>query len=223
MSTVLKTSLVAVAMTLAGVYPLLAQQDPPAPQVLGAAKPMLPAEVAARMTGTWKLNEDLSPLPRAGSSPTAGTPDRGGRGGGGGGGRPAGRGAPGAVTQLQQEQLRIRAIYRELTVRPMQLTITATLQSATFLDEDGSERIVTINNKKDKLDLGTSILDSKTYWNGAALTIELDAGNGLTLVETFELSPTARQILVTLNTSEGKKPKPGQLTGHLQRVYDRVG
>lgn len=221
MSTVLKTSLVAAAMTIAGAYPLLAQQDAPAPQVLGAAKPMLPAEVAARMTGTWKLNEDLSPLPRAGSSPTAGTPDRGSRGGGSG--RPGGRAGQGTISQQQQDQLRIRAIYRELTVRPMQLTITATLQSATFVDADGSERIVTINNKKEKLDLGTSILDSKTYWNGAALTIELDAGNGLMLVETFELSPTARQILVTLNTGEGKNPKPGQLQGHLQRVYDRVG
>jgi hypothetical protein len=220
----LNVRVLAGVLAVTSVLPLFAAQDPPAPQVLGAAKPMPPAEVAARMTGTWKLNEELSPLPRAGSSPTAGAPDRGGRGGaGGGGGRGGGRGIPGVITQQQQEQLRIRAIFRELNVRPLQLTITATLQSATFVDEDGSERTVAINNKKDKLDLGTSILDAKTWWNGSALTIELDAGNGLTLTETFELSPTARQMLVSLNTGEGKNLRPGQLQGHVQRVYDRVG
>ncbi len=215
-------------VVLVTAVPLMAQQDPQAPVVLGAARPFTPAEAASRMSGTWKLNEELSPLPRAGSSPTAGAvPSRGGgaRGGGGtgGGGRPGGgRGVTGGVSQAQQQELRVRALYRELNVRPSKLVITASAGTAKFVDEDDSERIVTINNKKDKLDLGTAILDSKTYWNGSALTIELDAGSQVKLYEVFELSPTGRQLLVTFRTEEGSNPRTGQLRGNLQRVYDRM-
>jgi len=221
-----KLALVSVVLC-AAVVPLMAQQDPPAPVVLGAVRPFTPAEAAARMSGTWKLNEELSPLTRAGSSPTAGAvPSRGGaRGGGtGGGGRGgAGRGGvTGGVSQAQQQELRVRALYRELNVRPSKLVITASVGSAKFVDEDEIERLVTINNKKDKLDLGTAILDCKTYWNGAALTIELDAGSQVKLFEAFELSPTGRQLLVTLRTGEGSNPRPGQLRASIQRVYDRM-
>lgn len=224
-----KVVIVAVAFLAGAAVPLMAQDPPvpPAPVVLGAARVITPAEAAAQMTGTWKLNEELSPLPRAGSSPTAGTPGRGGgasgRGGqgafSGGSGRPVPRAT---LTQNQLQQLRVRALYRELTVRPYQLKITATATSATFVDEDDVERVVTINNKKDKLDLGTSVLDCKTYWKVSALTIELEAGSELKLFEIFELSPTGRQLLVTLKTDDGDNPKAGQQRSFVQRVYDRV-
>jgi hypothetical protein len=126
------------------------------------------------------------------------------------------------VTQEQVQQLRLRAIYRELTVRPQQLTITATLTSASLIDEDGVERVVNLNGKKEKLDLGTTVLDSRSRWDGAALTIELEAGSQLTLTEAFELSPTGRQLLVTLRTGEGTNPRRGQTASVVQRVYDRV-
>lgn len=200
-----------------------APPDPQAPQVLGTARPLTIAEAAKYMSGNWKLNPDLSPLPRAGTSPAAGAvPDRGNRGGGvRGGGR---GGTPlGAHAQAQQ-QLRVRALYRELTVRPQTLSITATTATVTFVDDDGTERQVVANNKKEKLDLGTAIVECKAWWDGAALTLELDAGSSVKLYEIFELSPTRRQMLVTLKTPETTAdPKPGELRGHLQRVYDRVG
>lgn len=214
-----RVSVIVALVAIGGAAPLLAQ-DPPAPVVLGAARPISPAEAAARMTATWKLNEELSPLPRASSSPTAGpVPERGGRGGSGRGG--GGRG-PGTLSQNQLQELRLRALYRELTIRPSQLKIVASAASAKFVDEDEIERLVTINNKKDKLDLGTSIVDCKTYWDGSALTIELEAGSQLKLFEVFALSPTGRQLLVTLKTDEGANPKAGQMRAFLQRVYDRV-
>lgn len=199
-------------------------QDPPAPQILGAARPLTPAEAARSLSGKWKLNVELSPLPRAGTSPSAGAiPDRGSRGGGGG--RPGGGRGPviGAQAQAQQD-LRVRALYRELTTRPQTLAITATTATITFVDEDGSERTIATNNKKEKLDLGTAIVECKAWWEGAALTLELDAGLSVKLYEIFELSPTQRQMLVTLKTPETTAdPKPGELRGHLQRVYDRLG
>lgn len=209
------------ACVLGAVPVLAATQDPPPPVMLGAVRPMSSAEAASRMTGRWKLNEELSPLPRAGSSPTAGAvPSRGGRGGGGSGG--GGTRPPGVMSQQQLQQLRLRAIYRELTVRPQTLTITATLDKATFVDDDDVERVVLLNGKKDKLDLGTTVLDSRSRWDVAALTIELEAGSQLKLTEVFELSPTARQLLVTLKTGDGSNPRRGQSQSYVQRVYDRI-
>jgi hypothetical protein len=213
----LASGVVALVVCLAG--PLSAMwQDPPAPVVLGAAKPWTTAEAALRMTAKWKLNPDLSPAPRAGSSPTAGTVSS--RGGGrGGGGRNA---VPGLLTERQLQDLRIRAIYRELTVPPRELSITASLAAVTFTDEDGMERVVTTNSKKQKLDLGTAIVAAKSHWDAAALTIEMEASSSLKLLCTFELAPTGRQLLVTLKTGEGDSTRPGQLRGYLQRVYDRI-
>jgi hypothetical protein len=207
----------ALVVCLAG--PLFAgRQDPPAPVVLGAAKPWTAAEAASRMTAKWKLNDELSPAPRAGSSPTAGAaPSRGG--GRGGGGRNA---APGLLTQRQLQDLRTRAIYRELTVPPRELSITATLASVSFMDEDGVLRVVSTNGKKEKLDLGTAVVDAKSRWDAAALMIEMEATSSLKLICTFDLAPTGRQLLVTLKTGEGANQKPGQLHGYLQRVYDRI-
>lgn len=206
----------ALVVCLAG--PLFAgRQDPPAPVVLGAAKPWTTAEAAARMTARWKLNDELSPAPRAGSSPTAGAVPS--RGGGRGGGRNA---APGLLTERQLQDLRTRAIYRELTVPPRELSITASLASVSFVDEDGVERKVSTTGKKEKLDLGTAVVDAKSRWDAAALMIEMEATSSLKLICTFDLAPTGRQLLVTLKTGEGETARPGQLRGYLQRVYDRI-
>ncbi|MEI6244560.1 MAG: hypothetical protein WCQ64_05890 [Acidobacteriota bacterium] len=201
------------ALLAAGAaVPVLAHQERPAPVVLGTVRPLTSAEAASRLTGSWKLNEDVSPAPVSGAPPsTVGRP--GGRGGG----------VPGRATQLEQDGLRLRAIYRELTARPQALTLTVSDASALFVDEDGLERRVTLNSKKDKLDIGTLLVDSRAYWNGSALTIELDAGPQLKLTETFELSPTGRQMLVTLKTDGFENETPGRLRGRVQRVYDRVG
>jgi len=37
------------------------------------------------------------------------------------------------------------------------------------------------------------------------------------------LSPTGRQMLVTLKTDGFENETPGRLRGRVQRVYDRVG
>jgi hypothetical protein len=218
--------LAAALMVGAGPAPW-AMQDPPAPVVLGPAREMSPAEAASRLTGRWKLNEELSPLPRAGSSPAAGSvPSRGSGFRGGPAGSNGGGGANGMrrpqQTLEQLRQLQVRAIYRELTTRPLDLTMTATLTGATLVDEEGSERVLTINNKKGKLDLGTAIVDAKAYWNGPALTLELETDNDLKLFEIFELSPTGRQMLVTLRTAENAAAARAQVSGNLHRVYDRI-
>jgi hypothetical protein len=209
----------------AGLQPQNAtvKQDPPKPEVLALARPMSPAEAAARLTGKWKLNEELSPPLRAGSSPLAAA----GQGGPQGGGRrPAGNnGRPQAYeTQrlIEERNIRIRALYRELAVAPEMLTLTISLSAAKFTDADGAERAVNINQKKEKLDLGTAVVDSRSRWNGTALTIELEGGADLKVTEIFELSPTGAQMLVTIRAGDEHDPNTRGLRGQVQRVYDRV-
>mgnify|MGYP003335882026 CR=1 FL=1 len=74
---------------------------------------------------------------------------------------------------MAQQQLRVRALYRELTVRPVSLTISASEAKVSFVDEDGETRDVIVNGKTEKLDLGTSIVECRATWEGAALTLEL--------------------------------------------------
>ncbi|TAK14974.1 MAG: hypothetical protein EPO35_08735 [Acidobacteria bacterium] len=198
----------------------VAAQDPPKTEVLALARPMTPVEAAARLTGKWKLNEELSPPLRAGSSPLAASGQGGPqRGRAGGNGRPV----PYERQRLEQErQIRLRALYRELATAPETLTLTLSLATAKFVDPDGLERLVNINNKKEKLDLGTTVVDSRTRWDGTSLTIELEGGEDLKIVEIFELSPTGTQMLVTLRAGDEHAANVRGLRGQVQRVYDRI-
>ncbi len=207
----------------AAVVVLLGNQDAPKPQVLALAKPMLPAEVAARLSGQWKLNHELSPPLKAGSSPMATAGQGNGRRPGGGnagqGGRPE---AYEAQRMVEERNIRMRALYRELSDAPEALTLSISFATAKFVDADGVERKVNINQKKEKLDLGTAIVDSRTRWNGTALTIDLEGAQDLKVTEIFELSPTGTQMLVTIRAGDEHDPNTRGLRGQVQRVYDRV-
>lgn len=209
---------------LAGAAPLVivAAQEHGKTQVLALAKPMSVPEAAARLTGRWKLNEELSPPLRASSSPLAGDAQGGPQAGGrrtGSGGRPQAREAQ----RLQDERnIRVRALYRELSIAPETLALAFSAATAKFVDPDGFERTVNINSKKEKLDLGTAVVASRSRWDGTALTIELDGGADLKVVETFELSPTGTQMLVTIRAGDAHDANQRGLRGQVQRVYDRV-
>ncbi len=200
----------------------------PKPVVLALAKPMSAAEAAVRLSGTWKLNEELSPPLRAGSSPLAaagqGGPQSGAQGGRRGGTTGAG-GRPQAyeARRLQEERnIRVRALYRELSIAPETLALTFSVAKAKFVDPDGFERVVNVNSKKEKLDLGTTIVDCRARWDGTSLTLELDGGTDLKIVEIFELSPTGLQMLVTIRAGDDQDANQRGIRGQVQRVYDRV-
>jgi hypothetical protein len=215
----------ALGMTLAFGGVAADAQEPGKPQVLQLARPMSQAEAAARLTGKWKLNEELSPPLRAGSSPMAGSAQGGPQsaprrsGPTGSGGRPMAREA----LRLQEERnIRVRALYRELTIAPETLTLTCSVGAATFVDPDGFVRKVNLNSKKEKLDLGTAIVDSRGRWEGTSLTIELEGGQDLKVVQIFELSPTGTQMLVTMRAGDEHDANTRGIRGQVQRVYDRV-
>jgi len=197
------------------------QQDPQKPVVLALARPMSPAEAAARLSGKWKLNEELSPPLRAGSSPLAAAGQGGPQGSrrNGNGGRPQ---AYETQRMIEERNIRVRALYREIAVAPETLTLTVSVATAKFVDPDGLERLVNINLKKEKLDLGTAIVDCRSRWNGTALTIDLEGGPDLKVTEIFELAPTGTQMLVTIRAGDEHDPGAGIIRGQIQRVYDRV-
>ena len=218
---VMRRRAAAAAFVLVAVIVAVRAQDAPKPVVLALAKPMSPVEAAARLSGQWKLNEELSPPLRAGSSPLAGGQGgpQGGRRSGGSGDRPVAYEAQ----RLQEERnIRVRALYRELSVAPGTLTLALSVATAKFVDSNGAERLVNINQKKEKLDLGTTIVDSRTRWDGTSLTIELQGGEDLKVVEIFELSPTGTQMLVTIRAGDEHDQNARGVRGHVQRVYDRV-
>lgn len=171
-----------------------------------------PAEVAARLSGTWKLNRELSPsLAAPGRS--------GGRGGARGGGpslalgltapqrgsRGGGReSAPGGGNvDIPPEEVLALRVLQAFEQIPTDLTIAATATAVTFVDPSGQGTFA-IDGKTSGLDIAGSKIKVKTTWDRATLKQELstsrrkvirswalDAGNRLVLTMKVEsLTPT---------------------------------
>jgi hypothetical protein len=187
-----------------------------------------PADVAAKLSGTWKLNLELSPsltapgrsggrrgtrgggLRGGGSSLALGMTalQRGGGGRGGGGLEPVESGAD--LPPLEAAAQKVLQVFQQI---PTDVTIAATATSVTFKDPSGQGTFV-IDGKTAALDIAGSQIKVKTKWDGAVLRQEfsttrrkvirswgLDARNLLVL--------TMRVESLTLNTTE------------LRAVFDR--
>ncbi len=177
------------------------------------AQKAAPADIAAKMSGTWKINRELSPSVR----PPA--PARGGgmanaggarlvlasmqrRGGGGGGG--------GMTTNadLTPEVLAARAAIRDLQQVPEVLTVKATADTIAFSDPRG-ERSYDINNKNAKLDVNGTSLSVKTKWDKETVRQEFSTPE-MKLVKTWALDGSGHLVLtmriesMTLNTADTK-------------------
>jgi hypothetical protein len=135
-----------------------------------------PADAAAKLTGTWKVNRELSPSLGRGR----------GRGGGqaelrqprlvlasfqrGGGGGGAGVSTP---QDLTPEEAANRAAAQSLQQIPELLTIEATADSITFKETRGTSTYP-INNKGIKVEVGAAKVDVKTKWDKTTLRQEFN-------------------------------------------------
>ena len=165
-----------------------------------------PADVAAKLTGHWKINEELTPPParpagRGRGQPSfaiAGAPAQ--RGGRGGGGAPAGGGAqPGdASSPLMAEEVAAQAALSILHQVPRELTIEATADSVVFREPRGEWRFK-IDGKSSAMEVPGGTLHSKSRWDHGMLRQEfssaqkklvkswtIDANGRLVLTERFE-------------------------------------
>lgn len=168
-----------------------------------------PAETAARLTGRWKLNAELTPLSakpgrdhgRPSFAVARAPQQRGGRGGGGrgGGGEPGEASAP-----LMAEEVAAQAALSVLHQVAMEMSIEATAETFTVREPRGEWRF-TIDGKNTEMAVPGGVLHSKSKWDHSALRQEfssaqrklvkiwiLDANDRLVLTERYES--------ITLNT-----------------------
>lgn len=151
-----------------------------------SAQRATPADVAAKFTGTWKINFELSPR----FAP---------RGGGGGGARTGGPGQPlmarsmsgslgqsrpaafqrggggGGGAQANPEEMAGNAAIRSLQQVPDSVTIKATADSVTFVDARG-ERTYAVDNKNNKITVNGATLTTKSRWDRNTLKQEFVFG-----------------------------------------------
>jgi len=139
--------------------------------VVVAQKPG-PADAAAKLTGTWKVNRELSPSVGRGrgrGQAATGQPRlvlaSFQRGGGG-----AGVAAP---QDLTPEEAANRAAAQALQQIPEVLTIEATADSITFKETRGTFTYP-INSKSIKIDVGPVKVDAKTKWDKTTLRQEFN-------------------------------------------------
>src|SRR5262245_58096210 len=140
---------------------------------IARAQKASPADLAAKLSGTWVLNRELSTGFRAapGRRGGGGGPlfavagQRGGRGGGGAGG-----GASDA-SDLTPQQLAEQAAMRQLQQITEKIVITASAETVTFADSRG-ERTYAINDKAAKIEVAGASVNVKSKWDKSVLRQE---------------------------------------------------
>jgi len=197
------------ALAVVGTIVMLSQG------VLSAQKSS-PSDLAAKLSGTWVLNRELSPGFRA--APTGrrggGAPlfasagmagQRGGRGGAGGGASDA--------TDLTPQQLAEQAAMRQLHQITEKIVITASAETVTFADSRG-ERAYAINDKSTKIEVAGASVNVKSKWDKNVLRQEF-SNTQAKLIETWGVDEAGRLVLTA------KVESMTLLTPEQKAVFDR--
>jgi hypothetical protein len=191
---------------------------------LVAAQSATPAEIATRLSGSWKLNVALTPAsgkPARGRGEVSPAPRLtiaqpamqrgGGRGGGapgGGGGQPGSDSAP-----LMAEEIAAQAALATLHQVPLEISIEARAESVTFREPRG-EWHFNIDGKNASMDVPGGTLHSKSKWEKGALRQEFSSARRK-LVKTWSVD--AQDRLVLTERVESFAP-----TSESKAVFDRV-
>jgi hypothetical protein len=186
-----------------------------------SAQKVTPADLAARFSGTWKLNRDLTTSfseassrggrpggasPSRAVAPLAGLlqPQRGGRSGGGApAGNPEDRANEAALASMQQIADTVK--------------IAATADSVTFTDPRG-ERSFTLNNKEQKLQLNGGTISSKSKWDKSTLHQEFLFGERK-ITHFWDLNPEGTQLTLKIRMEDFSRIGPFKES---KAVYDKA-
>lgn len=161
-----------------------------------------PADIARKLTGSWKLNVELTPTavkPGRGRGAASRAPlfavagvaaQRGGRGGGGsgGGGQPGSESAP-----LMAEEVAAQAALTVLHEVPVQIAIEASADAVTFREPRG-EWHFKIDGKNASMDVPGGTLHSKSKWEKGVLRQEFSSAQRK-LVKSWSIDLNDRLVL----------------------------
>jgi hypothetical protein len=241
---------IAVALGVAVAASVEARQasgQTPAPSPAATGAPITAADAAAKLSAQWKLNKDLSTLPEApsASQPAGGRSGGGGGGGGGygggrrGGGRgggyggggggagTAGGGRGGGQMPSNEQMLEARAVMREMSDPPQVLNVVASADAVSFTSDDGIVRKFAIDDKKEKVDLGTAKIDATTRWDNGRLTQDIEVG-GVKITRVFQVTEEGHQMIVTVSMPGGRRGgqggggAPAVASGPVKAIYDKA-
>ena len=188
---------------------------------LAAAQSPSSADIAQNLTGTWKLNKELSPnlsapMPpgrpggRGGALLALAAPQRGGRGGGGGGGAAGGP----EPSNMMPGEAAAQAALNVLHQVPLELQIIATPGDVSFIDPRGKWDFK-VDGKTIQMQVPGGTIKTKSKWEKGGLRQEFSSTER-TLLKSWSLDTNGRLVLtehiesIAFNTKESKA------------VYDRV-
>jgi hypothetical protein len=192
--------------------------------VSAVAQKLTPAEAAARLSGTWTINRELTSGFNAAGR-------RGGRGGGGNfslGGTAARFGPTASYAQrgggtgpstasdmsdLSPAERAEMAAMRELQQLAEVITIKATAEQIAFEDARG-QRTYAIDNKNAKITVAGSEVNTKSRWDKAILRQEFSTPSSK-LIHTWEVDENGR-LLLTAKVESLRLMTPEQ-----KAVFDR--
>jgi hypothetical protein len=209
------------------------------PQDTTVAQGAPPSEAPARLAGRWKLNSDLSSVP---PSQPVGQPGSEPGGSGGGGGYGGGRGRGGGFggggfgggfggggfggggrsrggSMSESQMLQMRAVMREVTQPPAELTVVSTPEMFETTDDQGAVRKFATSGKKETIDLGTAKMDVTSTWDAGILNQQIQAGQ-LKVTRTYQVTDQGNQLIVTVTTQGGGRTQQG--AAPIKQIFDRM-
>lgn len=163
-----------------------------------------PADVAAKISGTWKLNLELSPgvtpngrsggrgrsgLNRAAFAVSPALLQRGGRGGGGGGAEPGSE----ASAPLPPEEIAAQRVLQGFQQIPTDVTIVATADTVT-LKENSGQGTFEVNGKTIEIPIDGAKIKARSKWDRAALKQEFWSVRRK-VVRTWTVDPAGHLVL----------------------------
>ncbi|HXW07468.1 MAG TPA: hypothetical protein VD833_19680 [Vicinamibacterales bacterium] len=174
-------------------------------------------DIAARMSGRWKLNQELSPDLMV---PDPGRPGRGGqgmvfavtgapqRGGRGGGGSAGGGAAEASSPNLLPGEAAAQAALSAIQQVPLELTIEATETQVRFLEPRGTS-VFQIDGRNVSVEVPGGSIKVKSRWDRATLRQEFSTAQRM-LRRSWSIDADNRLVLgqriesMTFNSREAR-------------------
>jgi hypothetical protein len=191
--------------------------------VIGSAV-ALAAQDRPDVSGSWRLNHDLTALARA--QEIEREPNIGRRLPVGGSGSPMGMGGGGrgptdvssGSRRTSEELSKAREGVRLASLAPERLTIAKDGKTFVVTDPAGVTQRLTPDGKTTKSEIGALTIDTKAKWDGTTLVVERKFEGGVKANDRYSFTAEPRRLVIVTKVEDtsavGDRPRT------LHRVYD---